>query len=89
MGKLKPGVKYSYTRREGIVYQREDDSLDEEAVGWEYDPRTENGQPLIDDLRDAKLWSEIRRNAKTNPLLKEALDRAIMIYHLSKKDGKK
>jgi hypothetical protein len=89
MGKLKPGVEYIYTRREGIVYQREDDSLDEEAVGWEYDPRTENGQPLIDDLRDAKLWSEIRRNAKTNPLLKEALDRAIMIYHLSKKDGKK
>ena len=89
MGKLKPGVEYIYTRREGIVYQREDDSLDEEAVGWDYDPRTEDGRPLIDDLRDSKLWGEIRREAKINPLLKEALDRAIMIYHLSKKDGKK
>jgi hypothetical protein len=89
MGQLKPGVEYIYTRRERIVYQREDDSLDEEAVGWEYDPRIEDGRPLIDDLRDAKLWGEIRRDAKTNPLLKEALDRAIMIYPLSKKDGKK
>jgi hypothetical protein len=89
MGKLKPGVEYIYTRREGIVYQQEDGSLDQEAIGWDYDPRTEDGKPLIDDLRDSKLWGEIRREAKNNPLLKEALDRAIMIYHLSKKDGKK
>jgi hypothetical protein len=88
MGKLKPGVEYIYTRRDGVVYQQEKDDLEEEAIGWEYDPRTEDGRPLIDDLRDNKLWGEIRRAAKTNPLLQEALDRAKMIYHLSKKDGK-
>jgi len=33
---------------------------------------------------DDKLWGEIRREAKTNPTLQSALDRAIMIYRLSK-----
>ena len=33
---------------------------------------------------EAKLWGEIRRQAKTNPTLQDALDRAIMIYHLTK-----
>lgn len=88
MGRLKPGAEYTYTRREGIVYQREKDSLDEEAIGWDYDPRTTDGKPLIDQIRNAKLWGDIHRAAKTNPLLQEALERAIMIYHLSKKDGK-
>jgi hypothetical protein len=31
-----------------------------------------------------KLWGEIRREARTNPTLQKALDRAIMIYKLSK-----
>ena len=88
MGKLKPGAEYIYTRRDGIVYQRERETLDEEAIGWDYDPRTEDGKPLVDHIRNAKLWGDIHRAAKTDPLLKEALERAIMIYHLSKKDGK-
>jgi hypothetical protein len=33
---------------------------------------------------DDKMWSEIRREAKTNVTLQKALDRAIMIYKLSK-----
>lgn len=88
MGKLKPGAKYIYSRREGTMYQREQGEQKEEVIGWEYDPRTADGRPLIDELRDARLWGEIHRNANTNPHLKEALDRVIMIYHLSKKDGK-
>lgn len=88
MGKLKPGAEYIYNRRDGTVYQREQGTLDEEAIGWDYDPRTEDGKPLIDQIRNAKLWGDIHRAAKTNPLLQEALERAIMIYHLSKKDGK-
>jgi hypothetical protein len=31
-----------------------------------------------------KLWGEIRRKARTNPTLQDALERAIMIYQLSK-----
>ncbi len=88
MGNLKPGVKYSYERKNGIVYAKAEGSPEQEAIGWDYDPRTEDGKPLIDELRDNKLWGEIKRSAKSNPLLQEALDRVIMIYHLSKNDGK-
>jgi hypothetical protein len=40
-------------------------------------------------IREDKLWGEIRRAAKTNKSLQTALDHAIMIYKLSKeyKDG--
>ncbi len=88
MGNLKPGAEYIYTRKGSVVFQREKGSLKEEAIGWDYDPRTSDGRPLVDHIKDSKLWGEIHRAAKTNPLLQEALDRAIMIYHLSKKDGK-
>ena len=54
-----------------------------------YTREVESGS-LIDDLRDQKLWGDIRRAAKTNPLLQEALDRVKVIYELSRKDyGKK
>lgn len=86
MGNLKPGATYRYREEHGVVYAQDQASLDEEAVGWEYDPRTEDGKPLIDHIRDDKLWGAIRKAAKTNPLLQEALDRAKVIYELSKKD---
>jgi hypothetical protein len=88
MGNLKPGATYVYERVDGTVYQREmgADPLSREAVGWDYDPRTEDGRPLHDHMMDSKLWGEIRRAAKENPLLQEALDRVKIIYELSKKD---
>jgi hypothetical protein len=30
------------------------------------------------------MWGDIRRTARTNPTLQDALERAIMIYQLSK-----
>lgn len=38
-------------------------------------------------LREDKMWGEIRRMAKSNPALQDALDRAIVIYELSKDNG--
>jgi hypothetical protein len=35
-------------------------------------------------IKEDKLWGEIRRAAKTDPVLQEALDRAIILYQLSK-----
>jgi len=32
------------------------------------------------------MWGEIRRLAKTNPTLQDALERVIMIYKLTKTD---
>jgi len=37
-------------------------------------------------IQENKMWGEIRRAAQTNPTLQDALERAIMIYQLSKLD---
>lgn len=98
MGTLKPGVTYIYERADGIVYAREAgaDPSTRQVVGYEsgadYDPytpidsRTADGRPLRDYIRQDKLWADIRHAARTNPTLQDALDRAIMIYQLSKAD---
>ena len=39
---------------------------------------------LVEHLEESALWGDIRRAAKTNPALQEALDRAKIIYTLSK-----
>jgi hypothetical protein len=93
MGSLKPGVTYIHERDGPVVYAREfgADPSTRQVVGWDYDkenpkfdPRTGDGRPLHDHIMDSKLWGEIRREAKTNPALQKALDRAIMLYRLSK-----
>lgn len=85
MGRLKPGATYVYEHADGITYAREFGAPHNERfeIG-----RTAEKQSLIEELRQQKLWGNIHRAAKTNPLLQEALDRVIMIYHLSEKNGK-
>jgi hypothetical protein len=93
MGSLKPGVKYIHERVDNVVYTREfgADPMTRKVAGWDYnkddpnfDPRTNDGRPLHEHMMESKLWGEIRREAKTNITLQKALDRAIMIYRLSK-----
>ena len=84
MGSLTPGVKLIYEKADGVTYAREFGKTERKEIGWDYDPRTSDGRPLIDHIRDDKLWGAIRREAKTNPTLQSALDRVIMIYQLSK-----
>jgi hypothetical protein len=93
MGSLKPGATYIRERVGSVVYRREfgADPMTREVEGWDYDkedpkfdPRTGDGRPLHDHIMDSKLWGEIRREARTNVTLQKALDRAIMIYRLSK-----
>jgi hypothetical protein len=88
MGTLKPGATYIYERSGDEIYSREVGSTDRNLVGYKHedkvDTRTSDGRPLIEHIRDDKLWGEIRRAASTNPALQKALDRAIMIYRLSK-----
>jgi hypothetical protein len=102
MGSLKPDTKYIYERAEGIVYAREfgADPSTRQVVGYEsgkeYDPvtghkidynkRTATGRPLHDHLMEDKMWGDIRRRARTNPTLQDALERVIVIYNLSKED---
>jgi len=93
MGSLKPGVTLIHERVDNVVYTREfgADPMTRKVAGWDYskdnpifDPRTNDGRPLIEQIRENKMWGEIHREAKTNPSLQKALDRAIMIYRLSK-----
>lgn len=86
MGTLKPGATYIYERNGDEIYAREVGDTVRTLVGYNHkpDPRTKDGRPLIDHIREDKLWGEIRRAAPTNPALQKVLDRAIMIYRLSK-----
>jgi len=80
-----------YEKANGITYAREfgADPSTRKEIGWDYDPRTSDGRPLHDHIMDDKLWGEIRRASRTNTVLHEALERAKIIYHLSKDHGKK
>lgn len=96
MGTLKPDATYIYERADGVVYARESGAGPNTRfeVGYEYDPitghridhdsRTSHGRPLHAHIQENKMWGEIRRAAQTNPTLQDALDRAIMIYQLTK-----
>jgi len=92
MGNLKPGATYIYERAEGIVYAREfgADPSTQRVVGYEnpqeYDPISGHRIDTIlgmDQRRVAELVG-MAQAAETNPTLQDALDRAIMIYQLSK-----
>lgn len=39
---------------------------------------------LKQDMTETELWHNIRQTAKTNAALQEAMDRVILLYHLSK-----
>jgi len=89
MGNLKPGVPLIYESPDGgnTIYGREpgQDPRERKLIGYKYpDPRTSDGRPLHEHIIEDKMWGEIRLMAKTNSTLQKALDRAIMIYKLSK-----
>jgi hypothetical protein len=82
MGQLTPGTTYIYERVDDTVFRRELGATKREVVG--YDHRTSDGRPLHEHMREDQMWGEIRRAAKKNPALQDALDCVIMIYQLSK-----
>lgn len=75
MGTLKPGATYIYEKANGITYAREVGSLERFEIGRDFDRK------LQDEL---DMWAHVIAASKTNPTLQKALDRAIMIYKLSK-----
>lgn len=61
------------------VFSREIGSIERVLVSESPAKKTLHEQ-LIED----RMWGEIRRLAKTNPTMKNAVDKVIMIYHLVK-----
>ena len=93
MGTLTPGATYIYERNGEEIYAREAGQTERTMIGYQYenkvDPRTHDGRPLYEHIKEDRLWGEIRIEARTNKVLQDALERAILIYHLSKNNGQK
>ena len=83
MGTLKPGATYIYERADGVVYAREmgADPTTRQIVGYDDDYAVHNQR--ID--RWTK-WRDVLSAADDNPELAELLDRALVLYNLSKKN---
>ena len=80
MGSLKSGAKYIYEKADGITYARE--------FGAPHSDRFEIGRDYERFLRDElRLWEDIVQAGRTNKTLQEILERAKIVYHLSKKDN--
>lgn len=80
MGTLKPDATYIYEKADGITYARE--------FGAPHNERFEIGRDLELLLKDElRLWEDIVRAGRTNQVLQAALDRAKIVYHLSKDHG--
>jgi hypothetical protein len=88
MGNLKPGATYVYERNGEEIYAREVGQTDRTLIGYQYenkvDPRTDDGRPLYEHIKEDQLWGQIRRAARTNPVLQEAMERVKIVYYLSK-----
>ena len=46
--------------------------------------RTIVKESLYEQLKDAQMWGEIHRMAKTNPAMREYTDKCVELYHLLK-----
>ena len=94
MGSLKPGATYVYERQGGTVYAREmgADADTRIVIGydWELDdnPARVRGASL-ESVKENQYWHTILIEAKSNPLLQDAVDRVKILYELSKQDGQK
>ena len=94
MGQLKPGARLIYERDGNTVYARAagTDPSTRVEVGYDFDAYEERRDADIragmkkrrDDIMEDQLWGNIRRAARANPTLQDALDQAIMLYHLTK-----
>ena len=86
MGNLKSSAKILYESPDGgdTVYARYEGESDRWLVG-----QSSRAKSVVEELKQNKLWGNIHRAAKTNPVLQDALDRVILIYELSKNDERR
>lgn len=55
----------------------------------DFDPRTDDGRPLHEHIKENELWDKIRRAARQEPALQAELDRVIVFYRLLERHGKR
>jgi hypothetical protein len=78
MGNLTPGANYAYENADGVIYARKYGDTKRVEVGRLY---------KAEDRDQEELWSKIRKTAKTNAALQQALDNVIILYYLGIDDG--
>ena len=81
MGTLKPGATFKYENHGPYTISTDVDTNERSIVGYDY---SQNYSNVRESMQDSKFWGDLRREAQTNVALQRALDRAIMIYRLSK-----
>ena len=86
MGSLKPGAKIIYESPDGggTIYGRYSGTNERWIVGY-----SEDTKDRLESIKEVELWGEIRRAARSNKVLQDALDRVKILYELSRGDGKK
>ena len=85
MGQLKPNTKYIYEHVDGKTYAREFGSPDRVLIGETYDAKYDAELTRLKNELTGT-WIPILEAAKHNPALQDALDRAKVIYELSKQE---
>ena len=80
-GRLEHGATYIYEREGGRTYARKMGETERILVGEEYALDTNRQRMKITDE-----WVPIIEEAKHNPALQDALDRAKVIYELSRQE---
>lgn len=48
---------------------------------------TKENRSMMDRIAEDKLWGDIRRMGKDNPVMQEELERVIILYHLLKEQN--
>lgn len=86
MGSLTPNVKLIYERDGDTVYARREGELERTVVGYNYHRDPLDHRNYMSSPQESQLWHQIRLEARTNPMLQEALERVKVLYYLSKKD---
>jgi hypothetical protein len=82
MGRLKPGATYIYEKANGVTYAREQGAHpgDRFEIGRDYPESTFMGHP-VNEVAELVGMADA---AKSNPALQDALERAKIIYELSR-----
>jgi len=84
MGRLKPGATIIYESPDNgdTVYARYAGETERWMIG-----QSTKAEDLLESILEDKIWGEIRRAAKSNKALQDAIDRVKIIYELSKDHG--
>jgi hypothetical protein len=81
MSKLEPGAAYIYERNDTKIYARKIGETERILIGEDYLLDTHQRRMAL-----SKEWMPILEAAEHNPALQDALERAKVIYELSRRE---